>query len=293
MSKDKISDFDATAANNTDIGGVNIGENCPMSGLNNAQRQMMAILKAMYAGTSGDVWPIAAGGTGATSAAAALAALGVKKGASVASATSCDIWAGADGDYLHVTGTTTITGLGTAPNTGAERTIVFDDVLTLTHHATSLILPGGANITTAAGDVARVRAETTANMRVVAYVKADGTPVVVPTVPAAKLGGGTVGAVGYSATPYSAGTKSSGTFTPDPANGNFQYATNGGAHTLAPPASDCTMVVQYTNNGSAGAVTTSGFTKVTGSFTTTNGDDFMCYITRCNGFMHLHIQALQ
>jgi hypothetical protein len=29
----------------------------------------------------------------------------------------------------------------------------FDDVLTLTHHATDLILPGGANITTAAGDI--------------------------------------------------------------------------------------------------------------------------------------------
>lgn len=98
---------------------------------------------------------------------------------------------------------------------------------------------------------------------------------------------------GYNATAYSAGTKSTGTFTPDPANGNLQYAVNGGAHTLAPPASDCSMVIQYTNNGSAGAITTSGFTKVTGSFTTTNGDDFHCVITRVNALSLLNIVALQ
>jgi hypothetical protein len=99
---------------------------------------------------------------------------------------------------------------------------------------------------------------------------------------------------GYSADGYNAGTKSSGTFTPDEANGNFQYAVNGGAHTLAPPTNNCSIVVQYTNNASAGAVTTSGFTKKTGStITTTNGDDFMFYITKLNGFSHLHVQALQ
>ena len=99
---------------------------------------------------------------------------------------------------------------------------------------------------------------------------------------------------GYSATPYSAGTKSSGTFTPDEANGNFQYAINGGAHTLAPPTNNCGLLIQYTNNGSAGAVTTSGFTKVTGdSLTTTNGDDFLLDIRKINGFSHLNVTALQ
>ena len=98
---------------------------------------------------------------------------------------------------------------------------------------------------------------------------------------------------GYSATEHDAGTKSSGTYTPSPADGNFQKAVNGGAHTLAPPSTTCTIVIQYTNNGSAGAITTSGFTKVSGAFTTTNGDDFMCYITRNNGFSYLNIVALQ
>jgi hypothetical protein len=100
--------------------------------------------------------------------------------------------------------------------------------------------------------------------------------------------------VGYSATPYSAGTKSSGTYTPDEADGNFQYAVNGGAHTLAPPTNNCTIVIQYTNNGSAGTITTSGFTIVTGdTISTTSGDDFFFFITKCNGFSSLNVQALQ
>jgi len=99
---------------------------------------------------------------------------------------------------------------------------------------------------------------------------------------------------GFAATPYNAGTKSSGTFTPDEANGNFQYCVNGGAFTLAPPTNNCTMILQITNNGSAGAITTSGFTKVTGTAPgTTNGDDFLAYITKINGFSHLSWQALQ
>ncbi len=100
--------------------------------------------------------------------------------------------------------------------------------------------------------------------------------------------------VGYAATPYNAGTKSTGTYTPDEANGNFQYCVNGGAFTLAPPTNNCTLVIQITNNASAGTITTSGFTKVTGTApTTTNGDDFLAYITKINGFSHLAWQALQ
>jgi phage-related tail fiber protein len=99
---------------------------------------------------------------------------------------------------------------------------------------------------------------------------------------------------GYAATPYNAGTKSSGTFTPDEANGNFQYCVNGGAFTLAPPTNNCTLIIQITNNGSAGSITTSGFTKVTGTAPgTTNGDDFLAYVTKINGFSHLSWQALQ
>ena len=100
-----------------------------------------------------------------------------RKGASVASAGTTNIWATV-GDYVHVTGTTSITSFGTAPYAGAFRTVVFDGALTLTYNATTLILPGAANITTAANDVALVRADTTANMVVVSYLKANGKAVV-------------------------------------------------------------------------------------------------------------------
>jgi len=100
--------------------------------------------------------------------------------------------------------------------------------------------------------------------------------------------------VGFDSSDFSAGTKSSGTFTPAASDGNFQYAINGGEHTLAPPSTSCCIVVQYTNNGTAGAILTSGFTQVTGdAFTSTDADDFLCVITRCNGFSVLSVTALQ
>ena len=59
MAKTKISEYDATAANNTDIDGVNIAESCPPSGINNAIREVMAHLKDFQSGTSGDDLTIA------------------------------------------------------------------------------------------------------------------------------------------------------------------------------------------------------------------------------------------
>lgn len=102
-----------------------------------------------------------------------------------------------------------------------------------------------------------------------------------------------LGAIGFYSTPYDAGTKSSGTFTPDPANGNQQYCVNGGAFTLAPPATATSIVLEVLNNGSAGAITTSGFTKVTGAFTTTNTNKFLCVIVKTQNYSLLQIQALQ
>jgi len=99
---------------------------------------------------------------------------------------------------------------------------------------------------------------------------------------------------GFDAAEFNAGTKSTGTYTPAASDGNFQKAVNGGAHTLAPPTTTCSIVVQYTNNASAGTITTSGFTLVDGdTITTTNGNDFHFFITRNNGFSHLHVKALQ
>jgi hypothetical protein len=101
-----------------------------------------------------------------------LGAINEKKGSDIASASTTDIGA-ATGNYIHVTGTTTITALGTI-QAGTRRIVEFDGALTLTHNATSLILPTGANITTAAGDVASFISEGSGNWRCVNYMKADG-----------------------------------------------------------------------------------------------------------------------
>lgn len=104
------------------------------------------------------------------------ASLNQAKGADIASATTTDIGA-ATGNYVDVTGTTTITGLGTV-QAWTQRIVRFTGALTLTHNATSLILPGGANITTAAWDVAHFVSLGSGNWRCTAYTKADGTAVV-------------------------------------------------------------------------------------------------------------------
>jgi hypothetical protein len=96
------------------------------------------------------------------------------KGADLASAATVTL-ANATGNVVHVTGTTTITSFGNA-SAGLERTVIFDGILTLTHNATSLILPTGANITTAAGDTARFICDTTNNWRCLSYQRKNGQP---------------------------------------------------------------------------------------------------------------------
>lgn len=54
MAKTKISEYDSLAANNTDVDGINIAENCPPSGINNAIREVMAHLKDFQSGSSAD-----------------------------------------------------------------------------------------------------------------------------------------------------------------------------------------------------------------------------------------------
>lgn len=92
------------------------------------------------------------------------------------------------------------------------------------------------------------------------------------------------------------GTFTTGTYTPTPVGGNMKRILNGGAFTLAAPtaANDYTMIVQITNTSGAGAITLSGFNRTTGNvFTTTVGDDFFVYITKCNGFELANVVALQ
>ncbi len=105
-----------------------------------------------------------------------ISALNLNKGADIASASTTDIGA-ATGNTVDVTGTTTITALGTVKS-GTQRIVRFTGILILTHHATSLILPSSANITTANGDVAIFVSLGSGNWKCVAYTKQDGTAIV-------------------------------------------------------------------------------------------------------------------
>ena len=54
----KISEFSATPGDNTDIDGIDIAEGCAPSGINNAIRELMAQLKDMQTGASGDTFTL-------------------------------------------------------------------------------------------------------------------------------------------------------------------------------------------------------------------------------------------
>ena len=98
-----------------------------------------------------------------------------EQGSNVASAATVSL---GEGGHFHITGTTTITDIDFATDKAGRRaTVTFDGALTLTHNATTLILPGGANITTAAGDTMNIVSEGSDVIRVTSYTKADGTAI--------------------------------------------------------------------------------------------------------------------
>ncbi|MBB3315105.1 hypothetical protein FHT77_000947 [Rhizobium sp. BK181] len=92
----------------------------------------------------------------------------------IASAATTNL-AMATGVVVNVTGSATVTSLGTVA-AGAERVLIFAGAATLTHNAVSLILPGGANIVTAAGDVAIARSLGAGNWKVTSYQRAAAVP---------------------------------------------------------------------------------------------------------------------
>jgi hypothetical protein len=139
---DDIWDYDAaTPGNNTNIGGVNYGEGMLAGSVNNGVRELISQLKRGIANQGSDISSVG--------------------GAPAICGTGTSI-------YAKVTGTTTITSFGTAA-AGCWRIVTFTGALTLTHNATSLILPSAANITTAAGDVIGAVSEGSGNWRVITY----------------------------------------------------------------------------------------------------------------------------
>lgn len=137
MSKDKFSDYDSTAANNTDVGNIGIQGTNRVNGFDDALREVMSHIADNFASDT------------------------------IASATTTDLGSKA-AHYLTISGTTTITGLGTV-KAGTLKFVRFSGALTLTHNGTSLILPGAANITTVAGDTAVFVSEGSGNWRCLDY----------------------------------------------------------------------------------------------------------------------------
>ncbi len=108
-------------------------------------------------------------------------AVGIAKGTDITAAATTDIGA-ATGDIVDVThaaGTVAISALGTI-FAGARRTVRFQvsgGTLTLTHNATSLILPGGADITVADDDVAEFASLGSGNWYCKTYTRANGSTI--------------------------------------------------------------------------------------------------------------------
>lgn len=95
-------------------------------------------------------------------------------GAGIAAAATTDLNS-FDTESNQVTGTATITSLGTAP-AGFLREVRFAGACTLTHSA-ALLLPGGTNITTAANDVCTFRSLGSGNWILVSRVSANAAPI--------------------------------------------------------------------------------------------------------------------
>jgi len=97
--------------------------------------------------------------------------------ATIASATTTDVL-GSTSDYITVSGTATITSLGTEPM--QIKYVRASGAFTLQHNATTLILPTGANITAAANDSFIVVSDSSGNARVLAYQRNSGSSLVAP-----------------------------------------------------------------------------------------------------------------
>ena len=103
-----------------------------------------------------------------------------QRGPDIASASTLSLPA-AGGGVFNITGTTGITGIGSAQG-GRCIKVKFAGILTLTHNATTFNLLGGANITTAAEDTAEFINEAAAdasgsNWRMFSYERKSGSPI--------------------------------------------------------------------------------------------------------------------
>jgi len=188
-------------------------------------------------------------------------ALNEAHGTDIASAGTINLTT-ATGNLVDVTGSTAITAITLAD--GAERTVRFTGALTLTNGA-SLVLLGGGNIVTAAGDFAVFRGYAAGVVRLVSYSRAAARQII-PAAAMPMIDKGTVG---------------TGTVTFDASSGGFQRLQVSGALTIAfsnwPATGSVETVMIKMVNWGAATVTlpTINWQLPAGGFTTT----FATYLT--------------
>lgn len=301
-----VADYSTTPASNTTINGIGIQGTNNVLNFDNAFRQLMADIASARADGQMASMPYATKAAGYTIAVTdrgklvdCTAALELELPAAATAGAAFYFIAKANGGAvtLDPNGTEEINGSSTSATVadGSSAIVVCNGTAWFT-----ITMIGGTNfvdtttkIVGSSDATKAVRFEvdgiTSGQTRVMTVPDADGT--VVTTTSDAAL------TAGFTATADNDGTQSSGTYKPAPAGGNLKRIVNGGAFTLAAPdaSGDYTIIVQITNNASAGAITPSGFSKFVGasSFTTTNGHDFMVFITKINGFTLGAVQALQ
>jgi len=199
----------------------------------------------------------------ATASAATLVTTAVNEAVEVtiASAATTDL-AGAAGNSILISGTTTITALGTATS-GAIRRVRFSGILTLTHNGTSLILPTAANITTAVGDTAEFMSLGSGNWVCTRYNRVSGT---------ALLG---VTTITFGSTGLTPSTASSGAVTVAGtlavANGGTGRATSTTAYGLLAAGTTATGAHQTLAAGATTAILVGGGTSALPVWTTATG----------------------
>lgn len=162
----------------------------------------------------------------------------------------------ADGNFVHISGAgTTINSFGNL-QAGTRFVLVFDGVYILTYNATSLIIPGAANKTTAAGDACLILSEGSGNWRIVGYFPISGS---------GGGGSGTVTSVGLTMpSAFNVSTPnpitSSGTFSVTGAGLASQYVRGDGTLANFPESTGGGSSVSYYLNGSVTQLTISGTT---------------------------------
>ena len=213
----------------------------------------------------------------------------------IASASTVAIGA-ATSNYVIISGTTTITAFDTIAQ-GAVRWVCFSGALTLTNNSTSLILPGGANITTAAGDCAELISEGSGNWRCTNYSPANGRAVAPPSGMASLTATAQAFSGGLRVSSYSIAT---GSVTLDPGNGPLQYITaKTSAWAITAPSYDGSCILSV-SIGTTGVVPTfSGFTVNTGNagdamaVPSSGTNHYMISILRINSVSTYIIKACQ